>query len=665
MHRYLLFLLLSPLAPATEPAPQGPGNLEGVVTSVVASLLEHHHLTGSRLDDEVSANWFDHYLNTLDPMHMYFLKEDIDRFEAYRTTLDDNLHRARAQDLHPAYEIFAVYKQRVAERAHHAIELADDEYDFTLEESVDLERKDAPWPATKAEADELWRLYIKEQRLRGELWDREPADQAERIVERFEDQLQGIEEMESLDILETYLTALSEVHDPHSTYFKPASRDNFQIDLSNSVEGIGAVLRRDGEFTRVERLIPGGPASKSELLEGDKIIAVAQGAGEPVDIIDQRIDKVVKLIRGKKGSEVRLTIIPNGAPPNVTKVVPITRDRVQLQDALAKTEVHTVEGSGDIAVIDVPSFYAPVQGYGGVSRVSADVREQLEALDPDAVRAVVIDLRRNTGGSLAEAIDLSGLFIDRGPVVQVKGRRNEVEVYRDRDSGVSWTGPLVVLISPNSASASEIFAGAIKDYGRGLIVGSKQTHGKGTVQTIMELDKLLRGMDVTQDGGAGMLKLTQQQFYRVNGASTQGRGVPSDIQLPTPYEQQHTYEGEIDFAVKWDQVDPAPVKVVGDLSPVLDELKARSEGRVAADEDLQAIVKANAWRDAQDAQDGVYSLNLETRKREQAEMEALIGLTEGDEQAEDDAGTDADREERRDAILDEAVRIAADLAELG
>ena len=663
MNRTLLMcLLLVPLSAAsTPPGAEQDARMHQVLTKVVAALLEHQHLTGREVDDNLSADWYDAFIDTWDPQRMYFLQEDIDELAQLRSNLDDTVRGHARADLRPLWVIWERYALRANERLTHAVWLLDQPVDFTVEESWDYDREDADWATTRAELDELWRKRVKDQRLRGELWDVEAQQRVDDLRERYEDQRKSIASMEAMDVLESYLSALASVHDPHSTYLKPASRDNFEIDLESEVEGIGAVLRVRRQYTTIESLVAGGPAEASGALKpGDKIIAVAQGArGEPVDVVGQRIDKVVKLIRGKKGTIVRLTIIP-ADDPTITREIPIERDKVKLEEALVKDQVRDLKTGDDkalrVGIIDVPSFYAPMRGDDG-ARVSTDVRAALERHREQGVEAVVLDLRTNSGGSLTEAVKLTGLFIDKGPVLQVRDRRGQVSPYYDEDRGTAWDGPLVVLTGQGSASASEIFAAAIQDYGRGIVAGATTTHGKGTVQYINQLDQQLMGIvPGLQRGEAGMLKLTAQQFYRVNGGTVQSRGVEADIHIPNLYETTHTYEKDYPFAIGWNAVDPVPVNRLADVDPIRDLVVTRSQERIAADELLSNIVEANER--ALEYQDRTsISLNLEQRK-----SDLDTDAQPEEDEAADDAETSA---ERPDPVLEEAIRIARDLATLG
>ncbi|NCG20084.1 MAG: tail-specific protease [Rhodobacterales bacterium] len=673
------FVTMVPLALLLALVPNGgnagsPPEVEPMVTAMVSQLMQFKHLTNSQMNDETSSRWLDRYLYTLDANRMYFLASDIQEFEKYRDILDDDLGRGAGADLQPSREIWEVCVKRRAERYAFALAELEREHDFSADESFVLDRRDKPWATNSAELDELWRKQVTEQLLSGVLAKVDPAERVEQLQESYQIRAKQDLEMEEMDVLEYYLSALTSLSDPHSRYFKPAERDNFEIDLSNSVEGIGAVLRVRREYTTIEDLVPGGPAKRSLALQkGDRIVAVAQGDEDATQIVGYRIDKVVKLIRGKKGTVVNLTILPVDAEdPTATKVVTIIRDKVVLKDKEAKSEIHEVTGpNGDsfsVGVINVPTFYAPVGNTAGVNTVSADVKILLETLNEANVDAVVVDLRENTGGSLSESIDLTGLFIDKGPVVQVRDRNNVVDIYKDRKAGQIYDGPLVVLTSPYSASASEIFAGAIQDYDRGVIVGSPTTHGKGSVQTVIGLDQYLMGIvpDMEPET-AGMLKLTTALFYRVNGASTQGRGIEADVIVPTPY-VFHEYEKDLDDALAWDEIPAASFKSSGNLDGIIPQLATRSASRVDTNEVLQRFDdRAAKWLAEKDENKPI-SLNLETRKAEREKLMRDLGIEDEDEDKETPPdGEDSDPEETvsmPDDVLQEALMVAIDLIEL-
>jgi carboxyl-terminal processing protease len=452
-------------------------------------------------------------------------------------------------------------------------------------------------------------------------------------------------------VLELYLGALGQAYDPHSVWFAPASKDDFDIQMRDALEGIGATLVREEDYITVKSLVPGGPAARAnELQPGDRIVAVAQG-GQKTDVVGMRIDHVVKLIRGPKGTDVVLTVIPAGAADaSQTRDLRITRDQVVIAEAAAKGEVREVDGV-KVGVIDVPSFYQDLSERGGKSapRTTADdVRRILDGFKKDGVAAVLVDLRANGGGALTQAIALTGLFIDAGPVVQIKDRQGRVEVLEDREKGLAWEGPLAVVTSAHSASASEIFAGAIQDYGRGLVVGDSSTHGKGTVQQFIDLSPVVAGFQVPGAADvAGALKYTTDQFYRVSGRSTQQVGVEADVVIPSLSDGLDMGESSLPFALAYDEIDPARFRAWGQR-PDRAALQRRSAERVGGDPRFQVMAELRALRDARD-QDTI-SLDLDQRRQERSNWEELEKRAEA-------VGLEG---EAVDPVLDEALRVVRD-----
>lgn len=623
------------------------GETEPAVASMVASLLSTYHYDGRPVDDAIAKEWMDAYLEALDFNHVFFLQSDIDAYRAKATTIDDDLRSGRPK-LELAMEIYERYRQRVRERVADANAILDGPLDLTNDEDYLFDRKDAPWPRDAADAKDLWRQRIEEQLVLGALSDKSEEETRDLLRKRYHRLETDTMSAEPMDALERYLTSLTTVFDPHTIYFKPASQDNFDIEMQNSLEGIGASLRTVGEYTIVADLIAGGPAEKGGKLQvNDKIIAVAQGNAEPVDVIDLNIDRVVRQIRGKKGTEVRLTVIPADATqPGETRIVSIVRDKVVLADSDADFVVKEVGGKR-IAVIDVPSFYVDP---GGKRSASRDLERILrkDMLETGAIDGVVLDLRQNGGGSLQEAVNMTGLFIDRGPVVQIREKSGEIETLEDKRGGTAWDGPLVVLTSPLSASASEIVAGAIQDYGRGLIVGSKSTHGKGSVQTVVSLSEMMARLSRGTPPRAGALKLTTQKFYRVNGESTQVRGVQADVVIPSPWDGLDIYEGDLEHALPWDEIAPTTYTPVGKLEPLVAGLQAKSDGRVASTEAFTKMKEAEAEREKLKEQKSV-SLNLEKRKAERKETPDAPETAKGDA-----------KKDLPDPVLDEALAVMMD-----
>jgi carboxyl-terminal processing protease len=592
----------------------------GKVAMTVARWLEKGHYTRAKLDDAMSERLLETYLTNLDYNRLYFTQADIDEFQnKYATTLDEAI---LAGNLEPAREIFARYRDRVETRAEKNKALIEKGSDFKSNREVKLNRKDAPWPANEAEADRLWADIIEAELLKETLNEFPLRTPREAVSKRYEQVLRNVREMEDEDIVKEFLSALAQSYDPHSEYLSASDMENFQISMGLSLVGVGAVLRSDDGYARVMEVVPGGPADRDGRLEvNDRIAAVAQGNGEFEDVVDMRLDRVVEKIRGTKGSTVRLMVLPAAATdPSERKVIEIRRDKVELKDQAAKAEMLDLTApDGQVTRmgwITLPAFYEDMKNRGGSGKsTTADVAALIDRLKMEGMEGLVIDLRRDGGGSLKEAINLTGLFIPRGPVVQSKDTNGKITVSQDTDPDVAWDGPLVVLMNRLSASASEIFAAALQDYGRAVVVGDERSFGKGTVQTVLELGRLMMPFSLSA-AEAGALKLTIQKFYRVKGGATQLRGVESDIVLPSLTDNPEIGEGALENRLGYDEV--APVKIADAMAATplfLDELRARSEARVAEDPEF-AYIMEDAARAKERIEEGRVSLNLETRKAE-------------------------------------------------
>ncbi|MDD9890499.1 MAG: carboxy terminal-processing peptidase, partial [Gammaproteobacteria bacterium] len=543
--------------------------------------LQTKHYAAVEIDDNFSSMAFDSYLDTLDGSNLYFLRDDIDELSVYRYTLDDSL---KSGNVEPGFEIYNRYYQRVLERLIYAINRIENnipEMDFTIDEQIDIDREDAPYAMTVAELDEIWRLRIKNSVLSLRLTGDTNDEIQEKLAKRYRNQLSQILKTNDRDIFQTYLSTVAKAVDPHTAYFSPRDSENFNMGLSLSLQGIGAQLTTEDEYTKIVELIKGGPAERgNELREGDRIIGIGQGVdGDIQDVVGMRLDDVVSQIRGEKGTVVRLNIIPADAvSESSATVVSITRDTVKLEDQSAKKEVIELSYNGEnlkIGVIDLPTFYfdfeAAARGEEDFKSSTRDVKILLEDLKEEKVDAVVVDLRNNGGGSLSEANQLVGLFIETGATVQIRysGIRNGfTRPFCDNDPEVSYDGPLAVLVNRTSASASEIFAGAIQDYQRGIVLGG-QTFGKGTVQEIIPMDY-------------GQVKLTRSKFYRISGASTQHRGVIPDIQFPDFYDAYEDIgESSLDGALPWDTVRPVEYRTYHSIQALIPELRTLHEDRAA------------------------------------------------------------------------------------
>lgn len=596
------------------------------ITNLTTRYLTRTHYRRMALDNELSSDILETYLESLDPNRSFFLGSDIAAFDAYKYQLDDALQK---EDLGPAFAIFNIYRHRVAERVAKARELLEGEFDFTVDESYRVDRSDDPWAGGLEEMDEQWRKRVKNDVLRLRLTDKPNDEIRTTLLRRYEDLEKRVFELDSEDVFQLFLNAFAGSIEPHTSYLAPRTSDNFQISMRLSLEGIGAVLQRQNEYTTIDRVVEGGPAKISgRLKEGDRIVAVGEGAqDEPVDVIGWRLDDVVELIRGPKGSTVRLYILPaETALGGAVETVSLVRDRVKLEEQAAKSSLLDVELDGEkklIGVIDLPTFYldfaARARRDPDYRSSTRDVRRLIEEFKEQGVDGVIMDLRNNGGGSLLEATELTGLFIDKGPVVQVKSVSGDVEVEKDEDPGVEWDGPLTVLVNRHSASASEIFAAAIQDYGRGLIVG-EPTFGKGTVQHLVDLDRYARGSGSDRPR-YGQLKLTIAQFFRVNGGSTQHRGVIPDVRFPTLLDDEQHGESAFENALPWSSQPATRYTTYGDYSRLVPTLESRSSERLAKNQEFAYLMEdIEAFRKARETKE--ISLLESQRRNEMDEAEA-------------------------------------------
>ncbi len=548
-------LATSPLHPDTLSLKPKAGY--GKEAHLAVEILDNNHYRKMKLNDSLSSAILEDYLLNLDNNRTYFLADDIKAFEKFRFKIDD---LTRAENVSPAYEIYAVFKNRFKERMDYVFgTLVNQDFDYTIDEYYEMDRSKQPWAKNNDELNDLWRLVIKSQALSLKLAGKKPEEIKETIKARYERLAKSINQFNTEDVFSMYLNTITSAYDPHTNYFSPKAADAFKTSMSLSLEGIGARLQTENDYTKVIEILPGGPAEKSNLLHAnDRIIGVGQGQdGEMVDVIGWRVDEVVKLIKGPKGTKVRLLFLPaaTGIGGPSTEIT-LVRDKIKLEDQRASKSIIQYQKDGKdlkLGVITLPSFYMDFEAYQkhdpNYTSTTRDVKLLTKELEAEGINGLVIDLRNNGGGSLEEAINLTGLFIKDGPVVQVKTSGNKIEVRSDEDPSITYNGPLVVLINRFSASASEIFAGAIQDYHRGIVVG-ESTHGKGTVQTIIDLNRF---MSDTKEP-AGELKLTFQKFYRVTGSSTQQKGVTPDVKLPTPYDSNEFGEGSYPNALPWDEI---------------------------------------------------------------------------------------------------------------
>ena len=644
---------------------------QSVIGVEVLDKLTKGHYKSITLDDRVSGRIFDSYLRAVDPSRSYFLAADVEEFEPLRERFDDLL---KAGELGPAFNIFNRYRQRLAERLRFLIRILDEDFDsLDFEKEESLARQNAAWAGSAAELRARWRRQLKGDVLNRLLAETGREDVRKALRRRYANQLTRLAQTNVSDVFRVYTNAFLRAIDPHTAYYPPHQSENFNIHLSLSLEGIGAVLQADGESVKVVRLVAGGPAEKAgDLKPGDRIVGVGQGEdGEMVDILGMRLDEVVSLIRGPKETTVRLEIVPGVGATEERRVIRIVRNKVDLAEQQASSRTIPVQlGSRTekIGVIRLPTFYidfaALRAGDPNFKSTSGDVKRLIAELKEAGVAGVVIDLRDNGGGALQEAIALVGLFIDRGPVVQVRDGRGVIRVHSDKVSGVVYDGPLAVLVNRLSASASEIFAGAVQDYGRGLVLGG-QTFGKGTVQTLIPIRR-------------GHLKLTQAKFYRVSGESTQHRGVIPDIQFPGAIDKTEVGESSLDHALAWDSIDKARYSPAGDTAPYVETLTAGHRRRVEVDPDF-AHLRTRIARLERERQETTVSLSEDRRrarkKRDelrQLESENARRVAKGEKPFASFAELEADRQERTaadpstrdDPILDEAANVLADFIAL-
>ena len=581
------------LAVALTAAPLHAKSDSGNVTTSVGRLLEEGHYTHQPLNDEVSKKFLRTYLELLDFSHLFFTQKDVDMLTAkYATSLDDDVLLG---NLKPAYEIFELYLKRVDDRVAKIKQQLNEPVDFKNDAAIELSRQKAPWPKNEAEADAVWRGRISSELLQEHLSEHPIEPGPKLIARRYERLARNVHEQDKEEQVKLFLDALAQAYDPHSEYLSKADLKNFSINMGLSLVGIGAMLRTEDGYAKIESLVPGGPAQTDGRLKvGDRITAVAQGSSEFVDVRDMRLDKVVEQIRGKKGTKVRLLVIPSDSPdPSKRKTIELVRDEIKLKDQEARADVIIKKDENGEPVklgwITLPSFYADMDKHQ--KSTTKDVLALLKRLKKENISGLVVDLRRNGGGSLEEAIALTGLFLKSGPIVQTKGSNGNIVVSSDPDPSIAYNGPMIVLTSRQSASASEIFAAALQDYGRALVVGDKNTFGKGTVQTILEIGRFtsLLGSRSQEDGA---LKLTIQKFYRVAGGSTQLHGVASDLVLPTLSDLPEFGEGALKNCLPYDEVPKARFTKWSDGRGLfVDELKRRSQARVQANPEFRYVME--------------------------------------------------------------------------
>jgi len=657
----------SPAVPAAT-AVLAPTEQENYVARRVADIVAREHYRRAPLDDHLSSLILDRYLDAIDGGRSYFFASDIAEFERYRYELDDAI---KAGDVEPAFVIFRRYQQRSRERMAYAIELLNKKPDFDVDESFNFDREKEPWPANTAEMNELWRKRVKNDELSlvtaGKQW----TEAADVLHKRYEHVAKRMDQSKPEDVFEAFMNAFVLSLDPHSNYFSARNSEEYNIQMSLSYEGIGASLQLTDDYVTVIDVIAGGPAATSgKLAANDRITAVGEGkTGELTDVIGWRLDDVVQKIRGPGGTLVRLQLLPAGAAPgSPQKVVEFTRNRVSLEAQAAHKAMRVLQRNGHdvkVGIITVPSFYqdydASRAGAKDYRSTTRDVQRLITELRKDGSDVLIMDLRANGGGYLPEAESLTGLFIDRGPVVQLRDTTGRIEVDDDPDPAVFYSGPMIVLVDRFSASASEIFAGAIQDYGRALIVG-QQTYGKGTVQNAHPLNYTIFG----RKPELGQLNVTIGKYYRITGESTQDRGVTPDITLPSLIDANEVGESTRDRALPWDHIEPAAFRVEGDLKATAASLEKLHAERTANSADFRYLHDDIAALEAMRRQKTL-SLNIKTREAERKRLESERLDRENAWRAAHDVKPVKSAEEIKDdaaagILLDEASQIAADLA---
>lgn len=656
-----------------------PAAQEAKAARLAADLLSRYHYKAVPLDDALSGKVFDQYLKSLDPEKLYFLQSDVDRLAVDRTRLDDAI---LTEDLRAPFAIFNLYERRAVERMAFARSLLPKGFDFERDETLMIDRKDQPWPATEAESLDLWRKRVKNDWLRLKLAGQDDAASRKVLDKRYDSAAKRLDKVSSADTFQAFMNAYTTAIEPHTNYLGPRAAENFNIAMRLSLVGIGAVLTEIDGYITIRELVAGGPAMVSgQLKVGDRIVGVGQGAaGAMEDVVGWRLDDTVALIRGAVASTVRLDILPADSGPDApSKTVVLVRNTIKVQDSAAKAKVYSVatgEGKRRVGVITLPSFYEDAgalrRGDKDYRSAARDVASLLQELKAQKVEGVLMDLRDNGGGSLREAVELTGLFVGKVPVVQTRDAKGDITVARNVNTDPAWNGPLAVLINRGSASASEIFAAAVQDYGRGLVIG-EPSFGKGTVQTVASLDRIAKSTTPV----FGDLKMTVAQFFRVNGGTTQLHGVTPDIRYPPTGDDTRFGESSYGNALPWTRIKAVDHAAVGDMTTQLPHLLAWHEGRVRRNPDyqglLQDLAKAQELR-----KNNVISLNEGVRRKERAasqkRLAAMLGDAEtGAESALADDGLqfnerklDKDlaakktREAVNDVLLNEAINILSD-----
>jgi len=673
----LLGIIATPLLANTEAMqadePLAPESRHEKIGELVTQFVQKSHYLHVAVNDDLSSDVMDRYIEALDRNRMYLLQSDIEYFEKFRYQLDDIV---RSQPLDPVFDMFSVYRTRVRERFEYALEILDIEPDLTASEEYQFDRTESPWAVSTDELNELWRKRVKNDVLNLALTDKPWEESRDVLIKRYTRFLKRMDQVNNDDVFETFMNAFAHTLDPHSSYLSPRNSEEYRIQMSLSYFGIGASLQTEEDYVHIVGIIPGGPASiDGSLKPEDKIIGVAQGVeGSMVDVIGWRLDDVVDLIRGPADTVVRLQIIPAGAlAGDSNKELSLTRGQVKLEEKAAKSDIVKVPRDGRewaIGIIEVPSFYrdyrALSNGDKNYTSTTKDVKRLIAELEEEGIDGLIIDLRNNGGGHLTEATALSGLFIDNGPVVQLRNSNGRISRLDDPDpvARVAYNGPLAVLVNRFSASASEIFAAAIQDYARGVIIG-QETFGKGTVQNLYSLDQYLQPEG---DNGYGQLTLTIGKYYRVTGESTQHRGVNPDIGLPSAIDAEEIGESVRDSALPWDTIQTTRFRAGEPLDNTIHSLTVNYSERAKDDPNFQYLMQY-IEDDRESRSQNTVSLNIDERKADrEANRQRALDLENERRQALslDPVETleDLDGEERPDVQLDQAAGIVTDLAVL-
>ena len=641
-------------------------------TELVTHILTTYHYKKTKLNDELSSSIFTNYFDNLDQNKNYFINSDIERFERFRYVIDDAI---KNKDISLAYEIFKKYRNRVEERINFALEIVNYNFDFSIEESFRFDRRDDNWLNNISDLDELWRKRVKNDVLNLKLAGKNTKEIKKTLSERYNRILSTTLQLDSNDVFQTFINAYTTSIEPHTAYFSPRISENFDISMRLSLEGIGAVLRAESEYTQVVRIITGGPADlDGRLGADDRIISVGQNTdGEMVDVIGWRLDDVVDLIRGPKNTMLKLEVLPKGSGiEGPTKIITLTRDKIKLEEQDASSSIIDIpETNTKIGVIELPAFYidfaAQAAGQNDYKSTSRDVRKLISVMMEKKIDGLIIDLRGNGGGSLAEALELTGFFIDEGPVVQTKDATGRIEINYDPQPGIVYPGPLAVLVDRDSASASEIFAGAIQDYRRGIIIG-ETTFGKGTVQNVIDLNRFIQ----KDEEDYGRLKTTIAQFFRISGSSNQYKGVVPDIIFPTTkYSDKNLGERAYENALPWDKVKPAKYYTTNAPTEIFDDVKKQHESRIKKNKLFQLILndinskQKNSIKKEISLLEAERKLEREKNEETKVDIENIMrqekGLPPLDSSKNISEALDDEKNEQIDVLLNEAAEILNDL----